>query len=143
MSRGESKSAARFLKKSRQKELNQETVRARLTGAELCSQLDEASQHYQALKLQFILTELGLASTFCDVAISTMDKERATRNVKHARQAYESAARFLSSAKLTAAEARNVNERMNILRAELHGLEQTDPAQETRAGSAGGEEAAG
>lgn len=130
MSRGESKSKTRFQKKSRRTELNQETVRARRTGAELCSQLDEASQNYQALKLQFILTELDLTSTFCDVAISTMDKERASRNLKHARQAYESAARFLSSAKLTPAEACDVDERMHGLRAQLQELEQTDAAEE-------------
>ena len=56
-----------------------------------------ASNHKEA-KYRFILTELDLAITFCDMALSSHDRARSTRNTENARQAYKAATHFLEDA---------------------------------------------
>ena len=53
---------------------------------------------HKAAKYQFILTELDLALTFCDVALSADDREKTQRNTKNAQRAYDSATHFLQEA---------------------------------------------
>src|SRR5215467_1881366 len=56
-----------------------------------------ATNHKEA-KFRFILTELDLAITFCDVALSSSDRVRSKRNTLNARQAYKAATHFLEEA---------------------------------------------
>jgi hypothetical protein len=50
----------------------------------------QSLQHEQeALRLPSINTELDLALSFCEIAVSTNDSRKATRNVANARCAYE------------------------------------------------------
>src|SRR5215475_1725480 len=56
-----------------------------------------ASTHNEA-KYRFILTELELAITFCDVALGSDDRARSKRNTVNARHAYEAATHFLADA---------------------------------------------
>jgi hypothetical protein len=48
-----------------------------------------------AARVDFVLSELDLGATFCEVALSTQDKETRERNIRNARKAYNSALRFM------------------------------------------------
>jgi hypothetical protein len=55
-------------------------------------------QAHEEIKLQFISTELDMAVTFCELAFSAADPERAERNFQNAHRAYEAAMRRLADA---------------------------------------------
>src|SRR5215467_8701076 len=74
-----------------------------------------ASNHKEA-KYRFILTELDLAITFCDVALSSDDRVRSTRNIENARQAYKSVTHFLEGANFTDKMMIDLHERVARLR---------------------------
>src|SRR5215831_20078837 len=74
-----------------------------------------ASNHNEA-KYRFILTELDLAITFCDVALSSDDRGRSTRNTENARQAYRAATHFLEGANFSDNEKAHLYERVARLR---------------------------
>lgn len=52
---------------------------------------------YDALRLQFIDTELDLAITFCQIALSADSREKAERNLAHARRASQAASERLKT----------------------------------------------
>ena len=53
-----------------------------------------AARH-NVIKYRFILAELDLALTFCDVALASDDRMKSKRNAENARRAYDSATHFL------------------------------------------------
>ena len=70
---------------------------------------------YLKTQFEFIVTELDLALTFWDIANSTLDEERATRNLKHAQKAYSAAIHFLNDAQLDRARRRVVHGKLQQL----------------------------
>jgi len=77
-----------------------------------------ASNHNEA-KYRFILTELDLAITFCDVALSSDDRAKATRNTENARQAYKAATHFLEDANFSDQVKAHLHEKVAKLRSLL------------------------
>jgi hypothetical protein len=56
-----------------------------------------AARH-SIIKYRFILAELDLAITFCDVALTSDDREKTKRNTDNAHRAYDAARHFLENA---------------------------------------------
>jgi hypothetical protein len=75
----------------------------------------ELKKTQEALRYQFILTELDLALTFAGVAHSTDDEARSERNLDHAKKAFRSAKQFLAEASLTPSMSDDINEKMKRL----------------------------
>lgn len=59
------------------------------------SQFEALRRDQEALRYQFISTELDLALTFIGISRSTDDEERSERNLCHAKKAVETARKFL------------------------------------------------
>jgi hypothetical protein len=64
------------------------------------SSFSQLFETHERLKLHFIVIELDLAITFCQIATTTKDKNSAARNGENAKRAYRSARRTLESANL-------------------------------------------
>jgi hypothetical protein len=82
---------------------------------------------YEALKLQFITTELELGLTFCEVAKTAGDEVRARRNLLHAREAYEIAKKLLAEARVSPALKQAAELKMGVLEIQLHSFEGPEP----------------
>jgi hypothetical protein len=54
-------------------------------------------ERQKSVRTEFIQVELELAITFCQIALCSGDREKIERNQAHAREAHESALRFLST----------------------------------------------
>jgi hypothetical protein len=67
---------------------------------------------YTALRLDFVLSELDIGATFCEVALSTQDEETKERNIRNARKAYSSALHFLQRLSLWSAEQARIEEKV-------------------------------
>jgi len=78
-------------------------------------------------QFEFIVTELDLALTFWDIANSTLDEGRATRNLKHAKKAYTAAIRFLNDAPLDRARRRVVHGKLQQLESLLSAPNPSSP----------------
>jgi hypothetical protein len=66
---------------------------------------------HTAAHIDFVLSELDLGATFCEVALSTRDKETKERNIRNARKAYTSALHFLQRLSLGNAEETRIEEK--------------------------------
>jgi hypothetical protein len=64
-----------------------------------------------AAHIDFVLSELDLGATFCEVALSTQDEETKERNIRNARKAYNSALHFLQRLSLGSAEEARIEEK--------------------------------
>jgi hypothetical protein len=96
--------------------------------------LGEIRRKFDETRAQFILSELSLAITFCEIATSTRDSERAERNQRNARQAFESAMRYLAHASVTTQEGEQISEKMGKLRGLLAKIENAVPGSEAQDG---------
>jgi hypothetical protein len=63
---------------------------------------------YEEARYRFILTELDLAITFANVALSSHDSDTRLRNMGHAQQAYDSAARQMGARPMSGGKKRAV-----------------------------------
>jgi hypothetical protein len=77
---------------------------------------------HDAAGLDFVLVELDLGATFCEVALSTRDHENKERNARNARKAYDSALYFLQKLSPDAAEQGLINEKFSRLNGLLERL---------------------
>ncbi len=77
----------------------------------------------EAAKIQFIITELDLAFTFCDIAASANNDDKARRNTASARKAYDSATHFLASATTTPETRQAIDNKVERLKSLLGSLE--------------------
>jgi hypothetical protein len=75
----------------------------------------------EALRYQFISTELDLALTFADIARPTNDEARSERNLDHAKKALRSARQLLAEATLTRSMSDDINEKMKKLKPFIDG----------------------
>jgi hypothetical protein len=65
--------------------------------------------------LSFVLVELDLRATFCELALSTRDYKNKERNTCNARKAYDSAIHFLQRLSPDSAEQTLINEKFSRL----------------------------
>jgi hypothetical protein len=68
-------------------------------------------------RIDFVLAELDLGVTFCQVALSTRDAETKERNIRNARRAYDSALHFLRRISLEGAEEARIEAKALRLKA--------------------------
>jgi hypothetical protein len=68
-----------------------------------------------AAGLGFVLVELDLGATFCELALSTQNEESKKRNTRNGRKAYDSALHFLRRLSPESAEQTLVNEKFSRL----------------------------
>jgi len=79
------------------------------------SQFEELRRDQEALRYQFISTELDLAFTFVGISRSADDHERSERNLNHARRAVETAKKYLGETNLTASQRQELVEKLQKL----------------------------
>jgi hypothetical protein len=77
---------------------------------------------YDPTGLDFVLVELDLAATFCDLALSTQDQERKERNTSNARKAYDSARHYLQRLSPGSAKQALIHEKVSRLKDSLEQL---------------------
>ena len=63
----------------------------------------------------FVLVELDLGATFCELALSTQNEENKERNARNARKAHDSALHFLQRLSPESAERALINEKFSHL----------------------------
>lgn len=66
-------------------------------------------------RAEFIQVELDLAITFCQIALSSGSSEKIERNEAHAREAHDSALRFLGTAQLSEPLKKKIEEKLEHL----------------------------
>ena len=91
------------------------------------SQQEQLSESHQAALYQFVLTELELAITFCQVSLGTEDIVKAERNAENAKHAYNTAVHFLKGTQLPPDGTHEIEVRMEELRPMLAKLPQATP----------------
>ena len=69
-----------------------------LRGNDTFALQNELRKQFEGNQIQFVLTELDTAATFCDVAASAFDAEKTKRNIANARTAYDTALKFARNA---------------------------------------------
>jgi len=72
---------------------------------------------HTAVHVDFVLSELDLGATFCEVALSTQDKKTKERNIRNARKAYNTALHLLQRLRLGSAEQARFEEKALRLKA--------------------------
>lgn len=64
-----------------------------------------------AVHVDFVLSELDLGATFCEIALSTQDEKTKERNVRNARKAYKTALHLFQRLSLGSAEQAHFEEK--------------------------------
>jgi hypothetical protein len=90
----------------------------------MASDFDRVKKGHEVAKFEFIITELDLALTFCDTALSASTAEKADRNLNNAKQAFQSTICFLKDADLTPSMSKAIGEKTFCLGLKLQELEQ-------------------
>jgi len=72
--------------------------------------------------VQFLITDLGVALTFLDVAETTRSEEVRKRNHENARTAYNAVQHFLPRLSPSAEERRELEAKLSTLKTRLRGL---------------------
>lgn len=73
-------------------------------------------ERQKVVRAEFIQVELDLAITFCQIALSSDDRETIERNATHAQEAHDSALRFLGTAQISEPLKTNLAEKIEHLR---------------------------
>jgi len=90
---------------------------------DLCKENERLKTGHRAAKYKFILTELDLALTFCDVALGADDdREKAQRNSVNAQRAYEAATHFMEKADFSDQMKATLQQKVDRLRTMLRRL---------------------
>ena len=74
------------------------------------------------VRAEFVEVELDLAITFCQIALSSGNEEKAERNEGHAEEAYQSAMRFLGKSDGGEPLKKQIAEKLDRLRSLLSEL---------------------
>ena len=64
------------------------------------------------VRFGFICTELDLAITFCQIALSTRDHDRFERNISNAQSAYTAAKHFMAATDLSVSQRKKIREQL-------------------------------
>lgn len=83
---------------------------------------EKLAANHRAIKYNFILTELDLALTFCEMAIASDDKAKSERNTENAQRAYDAATHFLNEGGFSGSEKSNVRRRVTRIKAVMKQL---------------------
>jgi hypothetical protein len=75
----------------------------------------QLKQNLDLTKYQFVVTELDLAITFCEIALSSNGPEKFERNTGNAKKAYQAATKFLDRSYLTEEMRREIADRISTL----------------------------
>ena len=75
--------------------------------------------------IQFVMTELDTATTFCDLAETASDPERKRRNVENARVGYDTAIRFSKKVHFDRRSRDEFDAKVDHVRQQLKSLGQT------------------
>lgn len=78
---------------------------------------------YEATKYNFIVSELDLAMTFCDIAFNSDNRAKSQRNTENARRAYDAAEHFLQDAHFSRDMKLNVRQKLEKLKVMLEKLD--------------------
>ena len=82
----------------------------------------ELRKQFEANRVNFVLTELDTATTFCDVANSADNPEKMKRNIANAREGYDTALHFLPGAQFDAESKSEFDTKLAHLKSLLRGL---------------------
>lgn len=74
------------------------------------------------LKVNFIKTDLDVALTFAQIASQTGDRDKAVRNQRNARKAYDTLVRYMDSASLDRSDLDAITRKLALLKSALLGL---------------------
>ena len=83
----------------------------------------ELKRSHNVLRFDFVVVELDLAITFCEIALSAETDTKARRNTAHAHHAYSAAMRFLEGATLTKLMDLEINQKIQRLGGMLESLD--------------------
>ena len=84
--------------------------------------ITHVSETYNANAVQFVLTELDLGITFCQVGMTTRDPDHAARNAENAREALDGVLHFKTRVELTAEERVTIADKLSVLQSLLKQL---------------------
>ena len=90
--------------------------------ASLQSRLTAAKRGQRAAAADFVSTELELAMTFCHIALSSHNLDRARRNIQNATKAHDSALHFLDDAQPSRAADLRIRRKLTQLEGLLREL---------------------
>jgi hypothetical protein len=82
----------------------------------------ELREQFERNRAQFLITELDTATTFCEVAKSSNDPEKTRRNVKNAREGYDTILRLHEGVQLDAQAKSEFENKFSHLKSELQAL---------------------
>lgn len=82
----------------------------------------QARESFDGTGARFIIAELDLAITFCQIALTSRSALRADRNVENANRALEAVARMRQRIRLTQDEEKEVTEKTSTLSSLLEQL---------------------
>ena len=94
-------------------------MRRELDNASLLSDSMDAVKKANQTRYEFILIELDLGLTFSQIADSSGDKDKSSRNLEYATKARDTALRFLNETPLTETMRRTVQTKFEELDASL------------------------
>ena len=83
----------------------------------------QLQEETRAAQLDFLLTDIGAANTFLDVAKTTREPATRARNVEHATVAYDLVLRMSKRAQMSSKEAEDVQNRLGLLKGRLDAME--------------------
>ena len=89
---------------------------------ELHKKHEKLATAHQEAKYRFILTELDLALTFCEMAMTSDDQAKTIRNTENAQRAYLAATHFLASAGFSEEVKADVHQKVARLETTLEKL---------------------
>lgn len=84
---------------------------------------DELQEETRVVQLEFLLTDIGAANTFLDVANTTRDAATRARNVQHANDAYSMVDRMAGKVRMGSADAENLQSKLEMLKNRLDAME--------------------
>ncbi len=84
---------------------------------------DELKKETQVVQLSFLLTDIGAANTFLEVANTTRNAATRARNVQHANEAYSMVARMAEKLQVSSEDAEDLQSRLEMLKKRLDAME--------------------
>ncbi len=87
-----------------------------------------AQEHYLPAQATAIKTEIQTGHTFARVALDSADPDKTARNTAYAQKAYDTARGWAERTLLNPADAKEIREKLDSLKAELARLKNEHPA---------------
>ena len=87
---------------------------------------DQLQQETNAIHLDFLLVDLGAASTFLDNPKTTQNSETRSRNVQNAMVAHDAVLKFLPRVSMSVQQNADMQEKLNLLLARIGAFARLD-----------------